>query len=183
MHNDKLVSTQLPKQFWNTKLADVRDSKKLPHDDPGTCFDWLTNPIPLLTIIGPSQSGKTTLAAAITRYWIDVALQKSPDTFDEFNIYWTNAPFIMPVYQRALMYEGTENFENILQRTHFLVLDDLDDIDEKYISTAATLVRGRIDAGNFTLITAVSQDDLKKFGNSIMNRITQGKLVVLHAKH
>lgn len=182
MSRADLEITQLPKQFWDTKLADVRGAEQVPYDNPDNFYDWLTKPIPLLAVVGPPMSGRTTLAGAITRYWIEeAALHPSAYEFDEFRIYWTNAVKMMPFYQRALMFHDDDNYENILQNTHFLVLDDLDVIDEKYIPAAIRLIHSRMDERHLTIITAQSLGDLSKFGTGIMSRINQGKVVELHA--
>ncbi len=182
MKQANLELSQLPKQFWDVKLDALDSARDMPYADPAKFFIWLTEPIPLLTIIGPPMSGKTTLAAAVTRYWIEDAVAASPDTFSEFRIFWTSAPLIMPAYQHSLMYQDAASYDAILQKTRLLVLDDLDAIEEKHIPAAMSLIRSRIDAKRLTIITVCHIDALEKLGTGLTMRVRQGKKVSLYAK-
>lgn len=181
MSRNDLEITGIPREFWDTKLADVRGSKQLPYDDPATFFKWLTKPVALLTILGEPMSGKTTLAGAITRYWIEDTLSDpSLYEFDEFHIFWTNAPQIMPVYQHSLMFQDEASYDAIMQKTKFLVLDDLDSIDERSIAAATALICSRTSEKLLTIITAKSTKTLARFDTSVAMRIAQGRKVVVN---
>jgi hypothetical protein len=184
-----LEASNIPQSVWRTELSTLDAASKFPHQNWEEFYDWLVSPSPLLTIMGPSMSGKTTLAGAIARYWVDVGTRildipdtASPMLWTEFRLYWADAALLMPAYHHSVVFQDEANYDNILPKTNMLFLDNLDDVDAKYIPEVVALVRGRIDAGRMTVLLVRSQATGLKFGAGIAARVEKGRRVKLDSR-
>ncbi len=183
-----LEASNIPQLVWRTELSALASASKVPHGDWHEFYRWLVSPLPLLTIVGPSMSGKTTLAGAIARYWVDVGTRilDTPDTaspmlWTEFRLYWADAALLMPAYHHSVVFQDEANYDNILPKTNMLFLDNIDDVDAKYIPELVALVRARIDAGRMTVLLVRSQATVPKLGAGIAARVEKGRRITLNA--
>jgi hypothetical protein len=141
---DRIIAATLPARFWTSMLSDF------PFKIGTGAADWFSHPTDGLFICGPTGSGKTRLAAALTRMAIEqgkrIKFARASDFYAALrNSY--NAPEGEPT-ERAVLWDH--------QLPYMLVLDDLgagglSDHERRF---ALELLDSRINSLRPTIVTS-----------------------------
>lgn len=168
--NDFFAAANLPRFAWCNPAPQL-DPVRWPELGPGF-HAWLTTPVPILTIIGGTESERTHEAATLTRYWIDKATYFIPDNF---NFYFADALSLVTAFKDRWREES--DIMNVAQFTKFLVLTELHRVEAKDQLALEMVIRQRRNAGKFTVVTAAK--GMPGVSETIKEMLNTGRVVKL----